>query len=219
MKPRSAWLKKDVARLLHFMPTISSHRMSNTLNLMYQQILLNYLYVVEVCARVCLCACVVALNGVHMSVYVQLSEHTQACWCLHVRERGRERDAAEDKEFAVTPLRPRGMRLHILQRVVEQWGNLLLSKIIGLLHPVISLIIMKASLQFSNYYSMPILFLSNKEEHWCKTKCQDSISCLCLRAIQRWGMYTPSKYQPHSPHEASDCRTYTAPKMTRTSLQ
>lgn len=57
--------------------------MSNTLNLMYQQILLNYLYVVEVCARVCLCGG--TLNGVHMSVYVQLSEHTQACWCLHVR--------------------------------------------------------------------------------------------------------------------------------------
>lgn len=83
--PAVPWLKKDAARLLHFMPTISSCRMSNTLNLMYQQILLNYLYVVEVCARVCLCACLVALNGVHMSVYVQLSKHTQACWCLHVR--------------------------------------------------------------------------------------------------------------------------------------
>lgn len=32
----------------------------------------------------CLRARVVPLNGVHMSVYVQLSEHTQACWCLHV---------------------------------------------------------------------------------------------------------------------------------------
>lgn len=38
-----------------------------------------------VCARVCLCEFLLALNGVHMSVYVQLSEHTQACWCLHVR--------------------------------------------------------------------------------------------------------------------------------------
>lgn len=106
---------------------------------------------------------------------------------------------AGDTAFAVSLARPCGMRLHILHRVVEWWGNLLLSKIIGLLHPVIWLIVMKASLQFSNYNSMSILFLSNKEEHWCKTKCQDSISCLCLRAIQRWGMYTPSKYQPQYP--------------------
>lgn len=81
----------------------------------------------------------------------------------------------------------------------EGWGNMLLSKIIGLLHPVILLSIMKASLQFSNYYSMPILFLSNKEEHWCKTKWQDSISCLCLKAIRRRRMYTPSKYHPQYP--------------------
>lgn len=91
--PAVPWLKKDAPRLFHFMPTISSHRMSNTLNLMYQQILLNYLYVVEgVCARVCLCACLVALNGAHMSVCVQLSEYTQACWCLHVREGWSGRD-------------------------------------------------------------------------------------------------------------------------------
>lgn len=112
---------------------------------------------------------------------------------------------------------PCGMRLHILQHIAEGWGNLLLSKIIGLLHPAISLIIMKASLQFSNYYSMPILFLSNKEEQRCKTKCQDSISCLCLRAIRRWGTYTPSKYHPHL--ETSDSRTNTATKMTCGSMQ
>lgn len=83
--PAVPWLKKDLVRLLRFMPIISSCRMSNTLNLMYQQILLNYLYAVEVCVCVCLCACLVVLNGVHMSVYVQLPENTQACWCLHVR--------------------------------------------------------------------------------------------------------------------------------------
>lgn len=147
------------------------------------------------CVCVCLCACLVALNGVHMSVYVQLSENTQACWCLHVR--GGE---TETESLSFSLPRPCGMRLHILQHIAEGWGNLLLSKIIELLHPVISLIIMKASLQFSNYYSMPIMFLSNKEEHWCKTKRQDSISCLCLRAIQRWGTYTPTKYHPPVPH-------------------
>lgn len=186
--PAVPWLKKDPVRLLDFMPTISSCRMSNTLNLMYQQILLNYLYAVEVCVCVCLCACLVVLNGVHMSVYVQLSENTQACWCLHVRGGETETESL-----------PFGMGLHILQHIAVGWGNLLLSKIIELLHPVISLIIMKASLQFSNYYSMPIMFLSNKEEHWSKTKCQDPISCLCLRAIQRWGTYTPTKYNPQYP--------------------
>lgn len=93
--PAVPWLKKDAVQLSHIMPTISSLRMSNTLNLMYQQILLNYLYVVEgVRACACLCACLVALNGVHMSVCVQLSEHIQACWCLHVRGgwSGRDRD-------------------------------------------------------------------------------------------------------------------------------
>lgn len=111
-----------------------------------------------------------------------------------------EGDEVGETDFAISLVCPCGMRLHILQHIAEGWGNLLLSKIIGLLHPVISLIIMKASLQFSNYYSMPILFLSNKEEHRCKTKCQDSISCLCLRAIERWGTYTPSKYHPPIPH-------------------
>lgn len=51
--PAVPWLKKDAARLLHLVPTISSRRMSNTLNLMYQQILHNYLYVVEVCVHAC----------------------------------------------------------------------------------------------------------------------------------------------------------------------
>lgn len=124
------------------------------------------------CWGVCKCVFMCA-NGVHMSVYVQLSEHTQACWCLHVRG-----------VVAVSPGCPCRMRLHIpAQHIAEGWGNLLLSKIIGLLHPAIALIIMRAALQFSNYYSMPILFLSNKMEHWCKTKCQDSISQPCLTAI------------------------------------
>lgn len=84
--PAVPWLKKDAAPLFHFMPTISSRRMSNTLNLMYQQILLNYLYVLEVRVHTCVYVRIlVALNGIHMSVCVQLSEHTQACWCLHVR--------------------------------------------------------------------------------------------------------------------------------------
>lgn len=84
--PAAAWLKKEGARPPHSVPTISSHRMSNTLNLMYQQILLNYSDAVEMRVRMhtCLCVCPVALNGVHMSVCVQLSEHTQACWCLHI---------------------------------------------------------------------------------------------------------------------------------------
>lgn len=94
MKPRSALIeerrgaaKKKKKRNLHFSCAYRFFppRMSNTLNLMYQQILLNYLYVVEVYARVCLCVCLLVLNGVHMSVYVQLSEHTQACGCLHVK--------------------------------------------------------------------------------------------------------------------------------------
>lgn len=40
--PAASWLKEEGARPTHSVPTISSHRMSNTLNLMYQQILLNY---------------------------------------------------------------------------------------------------------------------------------------------------------------------------------
>lgn len=89
--PAVPWLKKGSVRLLRSTSTISPRRMSNTLNLMYQQIWLNYLYVVEVCACICLCA--VSLNGVHMSGHVQLSEHTQACRCLHVRggRSGRDR--------------------------------------------------------------------------------------------------------------------------------
>ena len=185
--PAVLWLKKDTVRLLHFIPSISSHRMSNTLNLMYQQILLNYLYVVEVCVRVCLYACLVALNGVHMSVCVRPSEHTQACWCLHVGE-----------GWCGTDRGPWAEVTHPAQ-TARRWGNLPLSKIIALLHPVISLSIMTASSQFSNYYSEPILFLSNKDEHWCKTKWQDSISCLCLWAIRRWGIHALSKYQtPHT---------------------
>lgn len=68
----------------------------------------------------------------------------------------------ETEESLVCPC---GMRLHIPQHIAEAAGKLLLSKIIGLLHPVMLLIIMKASLQFSNYYSIPILFLSIKEKH------------------------------------------------------
>lgn len=48
---------------------------------MYQQILLNYS---DACTHAYMFMCV-TLNGVHMSVCVQLSEHTQACWCLHIR--------------------------------------------------------------------------------------------------------------------------------------
>lgn len=85
--PAAAWLKKEGARPPRSMPTISSHQMSNTLNLMYQQILLNYSDTAAMRVRMhtCLCVCPVALNGVHMPVCVQLSEHTQACWCLHIR--------------------------------------------------------------------------------------------------------------------------------------
>lgn len=109
--PAVPWLKKDTMRPLGFMLTISSDQMSNTLNLMYQQILLNYLYVVEVCVclHVCLCARLLALNGIHMSVCVQLSEHTQACWCLHVKG-----DEMGGTEVAVWLVCPCGMRLHIL---------------------------------------------------------------------------------------------------------
>ena len=72
----------------------------------------------------------------------------------------------EEKEnFAISAVGSCGMSFHVLQHTAEGRGNLLLSKIIGLLHSVILLIIMKASLLFSNYYSMPILFLPNKEEH------------------------------------------------------
>lgn len=119
-----------------------------------------------------------------------------------------EPERERERGFAIWVVCPCGLRF----QTAEGWGNLLLSKIIGLLHPVISLIIMKASLQFSNHYSMPFLFLSNKEEHWCKTKCRDSISCLCLRAIQRWGMYTPSKYHPQYP--TSDYVTDKPPQIT-----
>lgn len=74
---------------------------------------------------------------------------------------------------------------------------------------------MKASLQFSNYYSMPIMFLSNKEEHWCKTKRRDPISCLCLRAIQRWGTYThPPNLSPSTRHKTPNHRTNAASKLT-----
>lgn len=85
--PAAPWLKKEGVRPPRSVPATSSHRMSNTLNLMYQQILLNYSDAVEMRVRMhtCLCVCPVALNGVHMSVCVQLSEHTQACWCLHIR--------------------------------------------------------------------------------------------------------------------------------------
>lgn len=147
-------------------------------------------------ARVCLCACLVAPKWCsYVSVCSAVWAHSRML--VFTCKRGRDR--VGDWKFAFSLVCPCGMRLHLLQHIVERWGNLLLSKIIGLLHRVISLIIMKASLQFSNYYSMLILFLSNKEEHWCKTKCQDSISCLCLWAIQRWGMYTPSKYHPRYP--------------------
>lgn len=197
MKPCSALIeeRRGAATPLHALPYPPA-RMSNTLNLMYQQILLNYLYVVEVCVHVCVYVHVwwppkwCSYVSVCSAVWAHSSMLVFTC------KRGRE---VGETEFAVSLSVHVGMRLHILQHIAEGWGNLLLSKIIGLLHPVISLIIMKASLQFSNYYSMPILFLSNKEEHWCKTKCQDSISCLCLRAIQRWGTYTPSKYHPQHP--------------------
>lgn len=197
MKPCSALIeeRRGAATPLHayrFLPPNVKHIKLNV------PANLTQLFVCCWGVRTCLCVCVLTLNGVHMSVYVQLSEHTQAWWCLHVRGGWRERE--RETEWAISLARPCGMRLHILQHIAEGWGNLLLSKIIGLLHAVISLIIMKTSLQFSNYYSMPILFLSNKEEHWCKTKCQDSISCLCLRAIQRWGTYTPPKYHPPIPN-------------------
>lgn len=133
---------------------------------------------------------------------VQLRERALARWCLHVRG-GRRLAAA-------SLVRPCGMRLcNPLQHSAEARGKLLLSKIIGLLHPVIWLSIMRASLQFSNCYPLLIPFLSNKEGHWCKTKWQDSISCLCLRAIRRWGTYTPYKYRPppSTPHKTSDYRT------------
>lgn len=74
-------------------------------------------------------------------------------------------DEVEETGFTFSLVSPSRMRLHVLPRVAAAVGNLLLSKIIGLLQSVMLLIIMKASLQFSNYYSMLILFLTNKENH------------------------------------------------------
>lgn len=59
-----------------------------------------------------MCARLVALNGVHMSVYVQLSEHTQACWCLHVSGGATEKegDGEGDREGGST-VSPRCVRV------------------------------------------------------------------------------------------------------------
>lgn len=90
------------------------------------------------------------LNGVHMSV-LRSAVCAHSSMLLFTCKHGTSWSSSSSE-------------LRLKHCRVKQ-GKLLISKIIGLLRPAISLIIMKASLQFSNYYSMLILFLSNKEGH------------------------------------------------------
>lgn len=201
MKPRRALIEErrgaaTPPRTYHFLPPNVKHIKLNVPANLTQLFVCRW-GGLRAPVRLCLCECLLPKS------------------CSYVKP---ALSSASAQAAAASLVRLCGMRLcNPRQHSAEARGKLLLSKIIGLLHPVIWLSIMRASLQFSNCYPLLIPFLSNKEGHWCKTKWQDSISCLCLRAIRRWGTYTPYKYQPPpgTPHKTSDYRTYHAqfPKL------
>lgn len=77
--PAAPWLKEEEVRPTHSVPNISSHRMSNTLNLMCQQILLNYS---DACKHAYMFMCV--SGGSKWCSYVSVCSAVWAHWSMLV---------------------------------------------------------------------------------------------------------------------------------------